>query len=60
MTDDGSRLQCKHCHATAEPCDNCDDGLVSSPSIDAETGESVYGPGDCTACGGTGVVDVRP
>ena len=42
-TDDGERLQCKHCDATAAECEMCDGS----------------GGDDCTECEGTGLVDIR-
>lgn len=44
-TDDGIRLQCKHCDATAEECEACCGGSYTSPA--------------CVTCGNTGIVDVR-
>ena len=48
-TDDGLRMQCKHCESTAEECDDC-----------MGSGEGDVNDERCAGCDGAGVVDVQP
>jgi|HubBroStandDraft_1064217.scaffolds.fasta_scaffold05466_11 hypothetical protein len=48
LTEDLTRLQCKHCPATADLCEGCDG-----------SGGSLEDGTKCRDCDGKGVVDVR-
>jgi hypothetical protein len=54
LTDDGERLQCKHCDATCVECDACEDGTTYVVDGDGEEHAS-----ECVECEGGGYVDFQ-